>query len=217
MAFDRSLQLDQAYTAARKNRAVALFNLRQPAKAEQELIRVSQEDPSDASTLALLGRLQGMTGRSEQAKQSLTRSLSLEPNQPQAWEDLARVERALNNTQAEVNALKRLVELEPTDLVAIHRLTRVLSTHPDSNIRDAENAKTYCELGIKIGAGEDPVMLQACASAYAAANLWEKAVDTAEQAVIRAQALGVLDVMDEIETEVKLYRTQTPLVLTPGK
>ncbi|MDH3590646.1 MAG: tetratricopeptide repeat protein [Planctomycetota bacterium] len=210
-AFDRSLALDERYLKARKNRAIALFNLRRPDEAEAELERVLADDDGDADAWATLGRIRGMTGRSDAAAEALERAVAIDAGDPRTWTDLARAARSLGRAGNEVRALERVAELEPGDVATIHRLTRLRATHPD--VRNADAALAWCRKGRDGQAGEDPVMLQACASAEAAAGRFAEAERTAVDAARRARSLGAPDVAAKIEAEAALYRSGQPLEL----
>jgi tetratricopeptide (TPR) repeat protein len=215
-AFEHALGLDPVYLHAMKNRAIALRGLGRGAEAEAAFLKALDVDPGDAGGWATLGRIRGSAGNIPGAAEVLRRSVSLDPSQPQVWFDLANAEGHLGRPGAEVTALEHALDLEPNWLQAVHKLARLRATHPDAAIRDPEAAIRLCELGNTLTEGADPVMMQATASAYAAAGRFDEAVDLAVRAARMARELGAPDVADTIESEAALYRAGTALNLRSG-
>ncbi len=215
-AFERALGVDPVYLHAMKNRAIALRGLGRSAEAEAAFLAALKVDPDDAGGWATLGRIRGSAGDIPGAAEVLRRSVSIDPSNPQVWFDLANAEERLNRPAAEVEALKHALDLEPNWIQAVHKLARLRATHPDPAIRDPEAAIELCERGTTLTEGADPVMMQATASAFAAAGRFDEAVDLAVRAARRARELGAPDVAETIESEAALYRTGTALTLRSG-
>ena len=215
-AFERALGVDPVYLHAMKNRAIALRGLGRSAEAEAAFLAALKVDPDDAGGWATLGRIRGSAGDVSGAAEVLRRSVSIDPSNPQVWFDLANAEERLNRPAAQVEALKHALDLEPNWIQAVHKLARLRATHPDPAIRDPEAAIELCKRGNTLTEGADPVMMQATASAFAAAGRFDEAVDLAVRAARRARELGAPDVAETIESEAALYRTGTALTLRSG-
>jgi TPR repeat protein len=93
------------------------------------------------------------------------------------------------------------------DLVALKRVTWLLSTSPDPKVRDGASAVGFGEKAAEATKNKDASILDTLAAAYAEATQFEKAVRTEKQAVL----LAMRDQdKREYESRLKLYQNHSP-------
>ena len=93
---------------------------------------------------------------------------------------------------------------------AQNNLAWVLSTHPDENIRDGEEALRLITAAVKARNAKASSLLDTLAAAYAEQKRFEKAVDVAKQAIEFSKSVGQLELAKKIEGRLQLYRAGHP-------
>jgi tetratricopeptide (TPR) repeat protein len=92
--------------------------------------------------------------------------------------------------------------------LARRSLAWVLATTPDKSLRDPDEAVELAELAAQGTGGEDPIVLQTLAAAYAAADRFEEAVEKARAALRLAQAQGNQEFASELESNLQLFESR---------
>ena len=100
---------------------------------------------------------------------------------------------------------------KPADRIrATGTLARFLATCPDDKLRNGEEAVALAEQLNTVLQGQDPVMLDTLAAAYAEVGRYDNAVRTAEEALGLARELGLQDLAQQIEQRLGAYRARQP-------
>ena len=87
---------------------------------------------------------------------------------------------------------------------------RILATHPDSAVRNGAEAVAIAERMVSSAGGDDLLLLDTLAAAYAEAGRFDEAVETAERALRAPVAEGMEGFPAQIERRLELYRTRRP-------
>jgi tetratricopeptide (TPR) repeat protein len=107
--FNQAIALDPKLTAARYARAVLLYQAGQPLKALPDLEAVAKLDPQDYRALDLLGEIDLLLGRADDAVQVLRQAAKLSPQDPKI---LAHYSRALLKVGRKEEGEKVLAEFQ---------------------------------------------------------------------------------------------------------
>ncbi|MEN3367962.1 MAG: protein O-mannosyl-transferase [Verrucomicrobiota bacterium] len=111
---------------------------------------------------------------------------------------------------------QRALEIVPQSMVALNNLAWLFATSANPSIRNGPKAVLLAERAIQI-TGEDPFYLHKLAAAHAATGNFPKALETAERALRSAQREGKAALAAELERNIFLYQTNTPLTATRRK
>jgi hypothetical protein len=85
-----------------------------------------------------------------------------------------------------------------------------LSTHPDSAVREPEEAVRLAQRAVELTMNRDPYFLDTLAAALAATGEFERAVETAEAALALASRLGADALVGQIRDALASYRQSKP-------
>jgi tetratricopeptide (TPR) repeat protein len=92
-----------------------------------------------------------------------------------------------------------------------NNLAWLLATHPDPSHRNAAAAIEHAERAVRIS-GDDPAVFDTLAAAYASAQRFADAVETAERALGEARRRGDDALARDIAQRLALYRSRRPYV-----
>lgn len=118
-------------------------------------------------------------------------------------------------TRAGLDCLRETLSVSPRFLLATKGLAWFLATHPAEAFRDAREAVLLAERARSITRGEDAGVLDVLAAAYASQGQYDKAVNTAKEAVRVSTKLGDSDSTEWIEKRLRLYETHRAYRLDP--
>ena len=93
-------------------------------------------------------------------------------------------------------------------------MTGLLATHPDVQVRDGPEAVLVGERAAQLSGYQNAEALDWLAAAYAAADRFDEAVETAEQALKLAATEGEERLMEQLVRRLELYRNQKPFLDT---
>jgi hypothetical protein len=94
----------------------------------------------------------------------------------------------------------------------MNNLAWLLATHPDPEIREPLVAIEFAERLRRDGERLRPDQLDTLAAAYASAGRFPQAGLTASAAAELARATGQLELAQEIESRLRLYREKRPFI-----
>jgi tetratricopeptide (TPR) repeat protein len=96
--------------------------------------------------------------------------------------------------------------MNPERAEALNNLAWLLATHPDSKYRDASKSCELAERACKVTDYKKPDLLDSLAAAYASAGKFQKAIETAQQAIKLAQKDGNEALVQEISNRLEFYK-----------
>jgi tetratricopeptide (TPR) repeat protein len=110
--FERALQLDETFAAARYQLGVVLQASGDSAGAEAALIKTTQLEPRWVFAYTALGSAYHAQGKYKEAIEAYRRAIELEPNQSKAYAGLG-LARAAKGEKDGVKDLERAMQLDP--------------------------------------------------------------------------------------------------------
>jgi tetratricopeptide (TPR) repeat protein len=97
------------------------------------------------------------------------------------------------------------LKITSMDTVALNNLSWYLSTAPQERLRNPAKAVELAQRACRLTSFKDPAMLDTLAVAYAAAGQFQEAIQTAQQALVLAEAENKTQMAEEISRKMKLY------------
>ncbi|MBW1879205.1 MAG: tetratricopeptide repeat protein [Deltaproteobacteria bacterium] len=214
--YRKALELNPENTPAHVNLGTLLFLRGEHEEAEHHLSEALRLDPANVEARVNLGALLFERGRIGEAETLLREALEIAPNDAMAHRNLGHLVLTQRRFDDAVVHYARAVELEPDDPDTLRSLAWVLSTAPESGLRDGaralELAKRACELTHHRAAPP----LDTLAAAHAESGEFEEATSVAVRAMFMARASGDHDLARQIEGRLLLYEKARPYRLDRG-
>lgn len=181
--YQEALRIDPNRPAVHNNIANVLSTMGQREQAlthYQEALRLQPGAPLAHLNLATL--LIEM-GRHDEGMRQYAETAQLAPDDPRAPYLMGK-ERAKRNQGAEAIAhLREALRRNGSDVRALVLLARILASDENATIRDGREAVRLAERANQLSGGEQPVVLDALAMAYAEAGRFEEAQRMAQRAI----------------------------------
>lgn len=206
--YDKALELDPAYLPARNSLGGLLVAQGELDEAIGQLREALRLDPHHAEAHNNLGIALMQQDKVEDALLHLRQALESRPEYAEARYNTGI---ALAMTGREIEAageFREAVRLKPDWPSALADLARLLATSADPALRDPVEAVTLAERAAALAHGQGIRILDALATAYAAAGRFDRAVAAAESALQQATAGNVQSAIPEIKTRLDFYRRQ---------
>jgi Flp pilus assembly protein TadD len=86
----------------------------------------------------------------------------------------------------------------------------VLATDTDASLRKGAEAVTLAKRAVQLSGGQEPLILDTLAAAYAEAGRFDQAVTTAQQALALALNQGNAPLANALRAHIKLYQAGVP-------
>jgi tetratricopeptide (TPR) repeat protein len=104
---------------------------------------------------------------------------------------------------------RKALELDPHSLVALNALAWLLATCPEASLRNGEEAAQLSLKATRLSGGKYPQILDTMAAAYAESGQFEKAVETAKEALRLLVVQSDPSLARGLQARLKLYETRT--------
>ncbi len=198
LLFQTTLQHDPNHPETLNSLGGAQLSLGDVESARTNLERAVALRPQYPEALNNLGSLAARSGRLDEAIDRFNRAVHLRPSYGSALHNLARAHfvRAQQNAQANraveaIQDYRRAIELRPLWVEPRVPLAMMLIQHPDSAVRDPEEALIHATAACASTKRSEPGPLAALAASLAAADRIEESRATAQE------ALNLPEVLDD--------------------
>ena len=176
--------------------------------------RALELNPFDPVALHHFADLLRKVGEIDDAIRYYLRALQVDPNRKEACFSLARLFVNTGRPQQAVKVLRDGATRHPEALDLIDYLVQLLSTHPDEDVRDGEEAVRWATHVSRAHNDANPQSLLILATAYAEAGRFDEAVDTAQQALALATYNGDDRLSSELQHRLTLFLQGKPYHFT---
>jgi tetratricopeptide (TPR) repeat protein/mono/diheme cytochrome c family protein len=208
--FRESLRLNPDSVPTHYNLGLALAAMRQYPAARAEFETAVRLDPNHADAHNNLGAMLHAFGELDAAAEHYRRAFELRPENAEAHNNLGRLLMSQRNDAGAIEEFTRALALSPAMYSALSGLAWVRATTPDPGLRQPDEAIRLAEMAAQISGRRDPTVLDSVAAAYAAAGQFERAEQTAEEAMKAADALGMATLWVEIRQRLQKYQAHQP-------
>jgi tetratricopeptide (TPR) repeat protein len=200
-----ALALDPRYAHAHVNLGNMLLLDARITEAADHYRAALDTDRDNAEAHNNLGRALGLQGQRSQATRHLREALRLGPT-ASAHVNLAQLLLEEAKTDEAIAAFRSAMALSPEWSVPPAGLSWIFSSHPEPAMRRPEEAIALAERAVTLATGNDAMLLDALAAAYASAGRFAEAATTAVEAASRARRAGRTALAHEITQRLALYR-----------
>ena len=143
----------------------------------------------------------------------LRKALEINPDHVNVHYNLGRALLQKGQIDEAIVHFQKVLEIRPGDAYACHNLSRVawmLATSPASAVRNGPKAVALAEQANRLSGGQDPMIVDTLAAAYAESGRFPEAIATAERAQQLAAQQDNAAWAEVLGKQVKLYRAGTP-------
>ena len=207
--FEKAVELQPGYAAARTGLGGALLQLGRWDEALAELRRAIASDAQYAPARYELGRTLAQRGDSQGAIAEWQRAIGIDPRHAESHAALADALSAQGNAAEALTHWRATIDNRPNDVEALRRAAWTLATSPDAAIRNGTESLQFAVRAMELTGGRDARVLDALAAAYAEKGQFTDAVLTARRAESRAIAENQPALTDEIRSRIALYESGT--------
>lgn len=149
-------------------------------------------------------------GQRDKAIQHLNKALRLKPDWDKAHNSLGNVYYYQGRFDMAVVHWTKTVDLAPDSTEALNNLAWILAASKDPKLYNPSEAIVFSKRACELTNYQQPRMLDTLAVAYAATGDFNKAVETAREAISMAQADENKEFAKEIQKRLELYKTNQP-------
>ena len=212
--YREALRLDPRYAFAHNNLGSLLLLEGHLEEAAAHFQRAIELNAAYSEAHNNFGKVLSVLGRPQEALEHLRRAVELAPNYPEAHYNLAHLLASGRASEA-AGHYRRALTLRPDWAPPLNELAWMLATNPNASARDPHEAVSLAEQAAASTSRRDPVPLDVLAAAYAADGQFDRAIDTAREAMtlaaVRAAAAA------EIRDRLTLYERGRPYVDFEGR
>jgi tetratricopeptide (TPR) repeat protein/4-amino-4-deoxy-L-arabinose transferase-like glycosyltransferase len=156
-------------------------------------------------------------GRLDEAVDNFTEALKAQPDSAEIHNNLAYALESQGKLHQAVEHYRCALRINPDYLPALNNIANILVTYHDTNLGNINEALTFAERAAELTKYGAADTLDILASAYAAANQFDKAVTTAHKALTLATAANNNTLVDQIRTRLELYKQTLARSIEPKK
>lgn len=216
--FQEALRINPNYAVAHNNLGKVLLSLDRMDEAldhHREALRLA---PNTAAAHNNLGIVLMRRGDLDEALLHFRDALRIEPGSADTHYNIGHALKWRGELIEAVSHFQQAVRLKPDGAPALTSLAWILATAPEETVRNANQAVRFAERAVDLTGRRDVEAIDVLAAAYAAAGLFDRALETSQEA-IRLDPAGPLAAA--ILERQELYRRQKayrqPAVSLPAR
>lgn len=215
--FQRALEIRSNYADAHYNLGNALLGRGQAEAAIAHYQKALELTPNYVEAHDNLAAALASRGELDSAIVQFEKSLEIKPDNTVARRNLAVVRSERERIVKNIAQQRADLLLRPDDAALLEDVAWTLATNPNASIRNGAEAVELAEQASKRSGGNDPVMLQTLAAAYAEVGRFPDAVRADEQAEQLASTTSNRTLLEQIRTCLDLYKNQKPFRQAPAR
>ena len=196
------------FAKAHYNLGVALLQKGNIEEAIACLQRALDLRPGYAQAHNNLGVALIHLGKNNEAMQHFQQALQLKPDYSVARKNLVALLIKQRRFGQAIRFLEERLSQAPDNIELTLDLARLLSTCPESKLRNGTRAVHLAQRACQATQNRDPMALDVLAAAYAEIGHFQKAIQIGEQAFELAISSGRANLAKQIEAHLKLYKTR---------
>jgi tetratricopeptide (TPR) repeat protein len=207
--YREALRINPDYVEAHNNLGAALAQQRDWQGAVTQFAEAVRLRPDSANAHDNLGQALQDAGAGARALTHFREAVRLQPGAGKYHYDLAHALREQGQTQAAQAAYEQARRLLPGWPEEARRAAWVAATCPDARARNGTLALRVALEAYEATGGREPAFLDTLAAAYAEAGRFDKAVETAQQALALARQERP-ELAGPVEGRLRLYEARKP-------
>ena len=198
--FDQAVQVFAEISTTTENEAdyhrsagISLLQYNQTRKALKHLRAAFSVYKNNPDFRFNLGIAEAGSGNLVESIDHFNACVRMNPTDAVAHFQLGNALQATGKSRNAVTHYRRSLKLRPDWIFPANNLAWILSTHPDSELRNGEEAIKLITPIIKTDRGNNHKTLSTLAAALAETGDFKEAIETANRAIIHAQKVGAND------------------------
>jgi tetratricopeptide (TPR) repeat protein len=192
------------------NLAIALASTGKVDEALPYLEKAAQLAPGDPGIQTNLGAALLDRGRFDDAIPHLEQAARAAPESAEAHYHLGAAYWGQGRMEDGLREWHKSIDLEPNYVPALFRLAQVLATHPNAKLRNGGEAVGLAEHAANLTGRQQPAVLDALAAAYAEADRFPEAIETARRALGIATQQSDRGLAAALRSRIGLYEAGKP-------
>jgi len=206
----KAVELKTESDVAHRFLADALSTQQQFEQAAHHYEQAIQINAGNRAAHAGLVRILKSQGRQDEAIEHLREAIEANPDLVTAHQTLGELLQAQGKLVEALKHFRRALALKPDSIALMNNVAWVLATHPDQEVREAEEALQIAQRAANETGQTNPVVLDTLAAAYANANQYDLAVSTARLALELLTQTSQEALKKKIRERLELYEQGQP-------
>ena len=209
--YEYALRIKPNYAEAHYNLGNILMQEGKPAEARARYEQVLVINPAYADAHNNLGVIFLRQGDIQQARAKFDDTLRIEPKHYDAHHNIGDVFASQQDFMKAKFYYERAFEINSNNLMLMNKLAWLLATCPDDTVRDGVRAVELAQKACNITSYKEPGLLNTLAAAYAEADKYTEAVETANKALNLAKYQNNEPVyIEQIQLHLEQYKQGKP-------
>ncbi len=207
----KALEIKPDYADAHGNLGNAFLQKGQVDEAIAHYQKALEIKPDKADAYSNLGNAFLQKGQVDEAIAQYQKALQIKPDFSEAHYNLGNAFLQMQQVKEAIAQYQAALEIDPSNVAFQNNLALVLATSPTTSLRNGIKAIALAQQANQLSGGNQPLVLRTLAAAYAEVKRFPEAVETAQKALQLAKSQGNAALGETIESNLKLYQTNTPL------
>jgi tetratricopeptide (TPR) repeat protein len=208
--YSRAIQIKPDAEKTHSNLADVLVRQGRLEPALRHYYKAAQIKPNSWQTHNNIGSLLYRLEKLDTAMAHYVRALKIKPDSAVVHHNIAELLTRQGKLEEAIAHNLAALEIKPDFTVVLNNLAWIFATHRNPKFRHAEQAVELAERACQYTDYANPGILDTLAAAYAQANRFAEAAETAQKAVEVAVDSGQMALAQDIETRLLLYRAGKP-------
>ena len=208
--YTAALKIDSDFAEAHNNLGYTLTRQKHYNVAIYHYNEALRINPAYTNAHNNLGTALLHQGNEKEAVYHYYESLKSNPKHAGAYYNLGKLFLNRGKTEEAINLFRKALKFEPEMTPALYNLSWILAGCEDEKYRNGEEALKLAEKLCNITQYNQPLALDALASAYAEKGKFKEAVLTAKNALKLALLCGPKELVLGLQKRLKLYQTKRP-------
>ncbi len=208
--YRKTLQVRPNCAEIHCNLGNALLLQRKLDEAVSQYHKALQLKPNLAKVHNNLGTVFTLQGNIDEAVSQYRKALQLRPGYADAHFNLGCVLQSAGKLDEAVSHFFQVLQVKPDHVASLNNLAWILAANPDPNIHNASRAIEFAQRAAELTRHHDANILKTLAAAYAAADRFDQAVTTEQQALKLAIASQDSNLADYLRKKLELYKQGKP-------
>ena len=204
------LQIDPSNTVVRLALGNTLLSTGDIPGGIEELSKVTKSEPNNFEAQLNLGSALASEDKLEEAISRYQEAIRLNPNSALAHYQCGSSLLDGKREKAALEEFRIALRLSPESVLTLDKLGWVLSTSSDPSLRNGKEAVAFAARACELTHNRNPITLATLGAAYAEDGQFGRAITTAEQAKSLANPLDKPELIDLINRQLLLYRSDRP-------
>lgn len=213
--FQRTVQLQPRFAEGHFSLGNVLYRLSNMDAALECFKRTVEMEPRHARAHNNLASMLGAKGDRATAINHYQAAIQLDPGYLEAYRNLAESLIKNGNAQDAVTVWRAGLAQKGDDVPSLYRLSWILATHPDVNIRRGFEARDLALKGIELTQKREPAFYDALGAAEATLGKYEDAVEALQKALEMIPGGKESPQAGPINGRMELYKNRTAYRETP--